>query len=935
MAQEGDAEGYRALLDSLDSLIFVLDESSRTFLYANAQFHSLMHASSCCGKSVSAFIDEDKSMSSRRRSFLDGALGASDLSREIFCPEMSHWFKLSVTPLQWAGRPAVSYLATDTTEEKRTLDIRQEKDIGYELLARRLSLVVWEYDKETHTNTMLQEGEQSDFHKLGFPRVQEDVPYSLVPYVDEKDVDKFIRLYTSIDAGLKYAEAKVLLTSPDKRESRYQHIILTSFTDYLGRERVIGFAIDISSTQREEEKYRRLKKQLSDVMEISYESALLDLAQNLCHEHKCLNEEVWKTHDAQTADGFLYAVGMDIGDSKLQSEFFDRFSLESMRLDFINGIQQIVMEFPTASAGINMKWLRITANLSMNPETGSIEALTYLMDISEEKKHSFIVNTLASESFHYIAFLYTDTDELEFFSNSTDIYYIPESSSLSSYEALRRIRMEHFILSDEERTAYREATGLDVIRGQLAAKSSYAVSFNQTVGGKESHMQLIFTWASRETEIILILCMDVTDSYEKEQKYLADLRQAVSNAENAANSKMDFISRISHDIRTPLSAITSMTDFAFEDIDDREKLLSDLEKINSSNHFLMSLINDVLDVSKIDSGRIELVPEPYHHEEFIADIKNMFVPLCEQKGVRFTVVTDGVLISSIIIDKVRLNQIVLNLVSNAYKYTPKGGSITLTVNSRKLDAEKCIIDIDVADTGIGMGESFQKKMFTPFTQDLENPERQKLRSGTGIGLYIVKKLVILMGGTIDVKSELHKGTQIHITLKTAYQETDGGTVRQAEPASWDKLSGRVLLAEDNEINTEIALRTLHGMGLEADTAENGAVALKRFKESEPGRYICILMDIQMPILSGYEATMAIRALDRADAKTIPIFALSANAYSEAVQQSKEAGMNGHISKPIDKNILYKALQEAAAQAADGAQAEGVSATAGGVSADGA
>ncbi|MBQ6567540.1 MAG: response regulator, partial [Treponema sp.] len=224
---------------------------------------------------------------------------------------------------------------------------------------------------------------------------------------------------------------------------------------------------------------------------------------------------------------------------------------------------------------------------------------------------------------------------------------------------------------------------------------------------------------------------------------------------------------------------------------------------------------------------------------------------------------------------------------------------------------------------------FQKKMFTPFTQDLENPERQKLRSGTGIGLYIVKKLVILMGGTIDVKSELHKGTQIHITLKTAYQETAGGTARQAAPASWDKLSGRVLLAEDNEINTEIALRTLHGMGLEADTAENGAVALKRFKESEPGRYICILMDIQMPILSGYEATMAIRALDRADAKTIPIFALSANAYSEAVQQSREAGMNGHISKPIDKNILYKALQEAAAQAAD------VSATAGGVSADGA
>ncbi len=909
MAQEAALEGYKALLDSLNSLIFVLDEASRTFLYANAAFLSFMQSNGCEGLSVTDFISEDNEKRARRQCFMGNTVSGGDPSKDVFCPEIGHWFKITVTPINWGPADAKSYIANDITEEKRAEDVRREKDIAYDIVSRRLNLVIWEYDKEAHSVQLIQHGSTDEFQKMGLNNTAEDVPYSLVSLVDDRDVDKFIRLYTSIDAGLKYADAKIMMATPDKRENFFLHIILTSFTDYLGRERVAGFGIDISSSQREEEKYRRLKKQLEDVMEISYESALLDLAQNRCHEHKCLNEGVWKKHDSRTADGFLYAVGMDIGDSKLQSEFFDRFSLESMRLDFINGIQQLVMEFPTSNTGIDMKWLRITANLSLNPETGSVEALTYLMDISEEKKHTFIVKSLASESFHYIAFLYANTREMEFFSNSTDIYYIKENTGLSSFDTDRRIRSESFIQKEEDRKAYLEATDIDTIRKQLETKKAYSVVFNQVVGGKESRLQILFTWAFQEMDILLVLCMDVTDSYAKEQRYLNDLKQALFDAENAANSKMEFISRISHDIRTPLSAITSMTDFAFEDIDDKEKLLNDLEKINSSNHFLMSLINDVLDVSKIDSGRIELVPESYNYDDFIGDIKNMFIPLCEQKGVHFNVI-GKVEVPTIRVDKVRLNQIVLNLISNAYKYTPKDGSITLTVQATKIDEQNCELDVRVTDTGIGMGEEFQKKMFTPFTQDLENPERQKLRSGTGIGLYIVKKLVILMGGDIEVISKLHEGTTMHIRIQIPYEKEAVENNKKKLAAGRKQLSGLVLLAEDNEINTEIALRTLHGMGLEADTAENGAVALERFKESAPGHYLCILMDIQMPILSGYEATRAIRALDRKDAKTIPIFALSANAYSEAVQQSKEAGMNAHISKPIDTNILYKALQEA-------------------------
>ncbi|MCR5621650.1 MAG: response regulator [Treponema sp.] len=916
MDQDGTA-GFRALLDNIDSLIFVLDESTGTFLYANALFHSLMQSSGCEGRSVDAFINEDEGKRELRGSFLKNIGGSSDPSREIFCPQVGHWFKLSVTPVNWQGKDAASYVAQDITEAKREEDSRYERNIAYDILTKRFNVAIWEYDKETHTVSMVQKDMNDTFGRMDLPDIIEDVPYSLVPNVDEKDVDKFIRMYTSVDAGVKRADSKIMLINHITHESFFLHVILTTFTDYKGKEQVVGIGIDISANQREEEKYRRLKKQLSDVMDISYESALLDLAQNRCHEHKSISDEVLRRHESDTADGFIYAVGMDIGDPKLQSEFFDRFSLESMRLDFINGIQQIYMEFPTAASGLEMKWLRITANLSMNPETDSVEALTYLVDISEDKKHAYIIKSLASDSFHFIAFVYADTKEVEFFSNSTDIYYISENVDMTKFDACREIRAKSFIQTEEERKAYLEASEIEVIRRELKDKKSYSVSLNQTVAGKESRLQIIFSWAFKDMDILMALCVDITDSYVKEQEYIRAMEKAVMEAENAAKSKMEFISRISHDIRTPLSAITSMTDFAFEDIDERDKLLSDLEKISSSNKFLMSLINDVLDVSKIDSGRIELVPELYYHDEFIGDIQNMFVPLCDQKGVEFLTVTSGVEVSAIWADKVRLNQIVLNLVSNAYKYTPKGGRITLTLASRRLDDKICSVGITVADTGIGMGKDFRKKMFTPFTQDLGNPERQKLRSGTGIGLYIVKKLVELMGGTIEVQSELGNGTRIHLQIQFPYEEGTSGKQLSSVAAERKKLSGRVLLAEDNEINTEIALRTLSDMGLEADTAENGAIAVKRFRECEPGTYICILMDIQMPVLSGYEATEAIRSLDREDAKTIPIFALSANAYSEAVQQSINSGMNGHISKPINKDMLYKALQEAADKAGGG------------------
>lgn len=380
----------------------------------------------------------------------------------------------------------------------------------------------------------------------------------------------------------------------------------------------------------------------------------------------------------------------------------------------------------------------------------------------------------------------------------------------------------------------------------------------------------------------------------------------------AGDAKTAFISRISHDIRTPIGAISNMTWFAFQDIDDRKKLIDDLVKIKTSNTFLLSLINDVLDISKIDSGKIELHPEPYPFTEYCENIKNMFEPLCKEKGLKF-IITPPAACGTIVADKIRINQILFNIMSNAIKFTPSGGSVTYTSCSHDLPDGKIKYEYTVEDTGIGMSSEFQKKLFEPFTQEYTNPLRPKAESGTGLGLSIVKKMIDLMGGTIAVKSEVGKGTQVRVSmiLPRAPSTITSHLETKLAPASNDArqpLSGKILLAEDNEINTEIAVRILDDFGLNVTCAANGEQAVSAFEKSAPGEFALILMDLQMPVMNGYEAAKKIRSSNRSDSSAIPIFALTADAFAEAAEKCKKVGMNGQIVKPIEPGRLYEVIK---------------------------
>ena len=385
---------------------------------------------------------------------------------------------------------------------------------------------------------------------------------------------------------------------------------------------------------------------------------------------------------------------------------------------------------------------------------------------------------------------------------------------------------------------------------------------------------------------------------------------ANKDAERANNAKTRFLSNMSHDMRTPMNAIIGLTYLAKDSADDPEAVKTYLHKINESGKFLLSLINDILDMSKIENGSMELNPEPYYVTDFADQVQTLIGDECRNKNIIFEINYDGTCEGWIKVDKIRLNQILFNLLSNSVKFTPEGGKITLILYGKREGEDKVRVIVDETDTGCGMTEEFQKKMYDAFSQSKKGDER-----GTGLGLAIVKKLVDLMNGTISVESALGKGTHFHVELmagrcsseeiqESLSNNTDNGKIKDES-----FLNGRkVLVCEDNKINVEIAEALLAKKGISVITAENGRIGADIFAKSEIGEFDAILMDMRMPVMDGLEATKTIRAQNREDAKRVPIIAMTANAFDDDRKATADAGMNAHLSKPVEPHELYDILK---------------------------
>lgn len=387
-----------------------------------------------------------------------------------------------------------------------------------------------------------------------------------------------------------------------------------------------------------------------------------------------------------------------------------------------------------------------------------------------------------------------------------------------------------------------------------------------------------------------------------------ELMAAKLKAEEGSRAKSAFLSNMSHDIRTPMNAIIGFTDLAIKDAGNTEKVSEYLQKIKASSSYLLSLLNDVLEMSRIESGKIELEEAPCNLPQIFGDIRNIIEGQAAKKRQTLLISTAGIVHENVVCDRLRLNQIIINLLSNAIKYTPEGGKISVTVTEQK-DAPEGFgaYEIRVKDNGIGMAKDFAKKVFNAFERE-KNSTISGIQ-GTGLGMAITKRIVDLMRGTIAVVTEEGIGTEFIFGVNFKLAPKPAATPDETKPAErrTDFTGIRILLTDDMDVNRKIAAAILQMHGFEVDEAKNGAEAVQMLKDAGANHYRLILMDIQMPVMNGYEASKTIRALDDKNLAAIPIFAMTANAFDEDKKAAADAGMNGHIAKPIDEKKLLDEL----------------------------
>ena len=418
-------------------------------------------------------------------------------------------------------------------------------------------------------------------------------------------------------------------------------------------------------------------------------------------------------------------------------------------------------------------------------------------------------------------------------------------------------------------------------------------------------------YEKRNNEIQTQAMKEMEESNKKLKKAKNITTEALQTAENANKAKTDFLSNMSHDIRTPMNAIIGMTSLIRHDAGNKAKVIEYADKIDISSQHLLGIINDVLDMSKIEAGKTVFKYTDFSILDFITELNTIFHSQIDEKNQTLTIIKENIRHEWVNGDQVHLMQLFSNLVSNAVKYTQEGGKIQFLVEECETKSSVYAkYRFLVSDNGMGMSADFKDTIFDAFTR-AESSMTNKIQ-GTGLGMAITKNLVEAMGGTIDVESELGQGSCFEVLIDLRIAEDR--FVSSAEQAEKDEPAGNVLkemrflCAEDNELNAEILMELLKIEGAECTICENGKRVLEAFEQSAPGDYDMILMDVQMPVMNGYEATKAIRRSSHELAKTIPIIAMTANAFSEDIQHSLAAGMNAHVSKPVEMKVLEKTIR---------------------------
>ncbi len=549
----------------------------------------------------------------------------------------------------------------------------------------------------------------------------------------------------------------------------------------------------------------------------------------------------------------------------------------------------------------------------------------FISDITE--KHERIANDLAGqratiEKIHaerltfsrvaqalardYFSIYVVDPETCHFteYSSTEDYRLLGVEKEGDDFFNVSRKNMDRLIYP-EDKERFMSVFTRERIMSILKRDGNFTTKYRLMVDGVPTYVSMKATLLEDENGSQLVFGTNKIDAQMKREE---EYQSRVAAARNKA--KNDFLANMSHDIRTPMNAIVGYTNIANRHLDQPDIVKDSLEKISSSSHFLLSLINDVLDMSKIESGKMQLSMGPCSLSDIFRRIEDITLLQAQKKSLKITYSKDRIRHFSVLGDELRIEQILINIVSNAIKYTPEGKTVSLTAEETEgVRPGTGHYRFIIADTGIGISEDYLPHIFDSFTRE-QSTTINKIQ-GTGLGLAITARVVEKMGGKLSVQSRLGEGSTFTVDLELEILEEETDREKKSAEHAPVILSGRrVLLVEDNDINAEIAMMILSQSGLEIDWAQDGQKGLEQLRAKGDGFYDAVLMDIQMPVMNGYEATRALRAIGGTYCSTLPVIAMSANAYDEDVQQCLEAGMNTHIAKPFNPDELLMVLKSA-------------------------
>ncbi len=616
-----------------------------------------------------------------------------------------------------------------------------------------------------------------------------------------------------------------------------------------------------------------------------------------------------KTADrAGNIDDLIRVGASTVPDEKIAKQFWDLFNREAVIASFREGKQVVELQHPQIGDDGKTHWM-LTYAACTDFNDDEIKGMSFSRCIDDEIERN-IAQALADEQLAVVEALSTICSVIMTGDLRTHRYKVIKCADAmkdvigggteGDFDMAMLSIVENFIREDM-RDEVREFLNPDTLDERMGNKNSISIDYATPLGRWLKGRFIVQTRDDAgHIEKVLYLAREFTDEKERELDYLDRLKSAAAEAERANRSKTDFLRRMSHDIRTPLNGIIGMLRIMDNNKGNKEKYEECIEKIFRSSDYLLSIVNDVLDVSKMETGGIELEHKPFDLGQLLLNTLPIVAANASQHHVLFsggredTHITHRYVVGS----PVHLNRVLMNIASNAVKYNKRGGSLKIYCNELESDGEEAIYEFICEDTGQGMSEEFQKRAFEPLAR--EGKETTTGFSGSGLGLSIVKDIVTKMDGTIDLHSEENVGTTIRLVIPFELDKNYKHTEETPKLPEKLDLSGRsALLVEDNGINMEIARIMLEEMGLVVTGVENGKKAVDAFADSNPYTYDFIFMDMMMPVMDGLEATREIRSMKRADAATVPIIAMTANAFADDKHACLDAGMNEHIGKPID------------------------------------